>query len=334
MKKLMPTELQWKDFKLHPQKTAFILGSSPSIIDEPLHLLNNKIVYLVNKSWKALEMGLIHKCNGLMYAGLQSWIEHIDEMKEYGLDAIPKFYSDLVVNSHEFKEHASVRDKYYMFPKRKAVSLGHAIKGKHLPNTFEDGIGKTGSVTLDMIIICYLLGFKQIYILGMDCDYTSAKSHFYEGNTWDNHNAAPTIRENIRRGLLTLIEMLAERGVNVVQLSRGWKPITTDDGKIPTDRLENVVQGLVRRRAIGVLEEKFWPLQGDCIEHISVARKMSDKLIALCPSSDVAKVMASLRFVDDTFISKGEKGLHKIKNLYPNDNVRMFNASGDIGDVI
>lgn len=334
MKKLMPTELQWKDFKLHPQKTAFILGSSPSIIDEPLHLLNNKIVYLVNKSWKALEMGLIHKCNGMMYAGLQSWIEHIDEMKEYGLDAIPKFYSDLVVNSHEFKEHASKRDKYYMFPKRKAVSLGHAITGRHLPNTFEDGIGKTGSVTLDMIIICYLLGFKQIYILGMDCDYTSAKSHFYEGNTWDNHNAAPTIRENIRRGLLTLIEMLAERGVNVVQLSRGWKPITTDDGKIPTDRLENVVQGLVRRRAIGVLEEKFWPLQGDCIEHISVARKMSDKLIALCPSSDVAKVMASLRFVDDTFISKGEKGLHKIKNLHPNDNVRMFNASGDIGDVI
>lgn len=330
----MTKELQWEDFKLHPQKTAFILGSSPSIIDEPLHLLNGKIVYLVNKSWKALEMGLIHKCNGIMYAGLQSWIEHIDEMKEYGLDAIPKFYSDLVVNSHEFKEYASERDKYYMFPKRKAVSLGHAIKGKHLPNTFEDGIGKTGSVTLDMIIICYLLGFKQIYVLGMDCDYTSAKSHFYEGNTWDNHNASPTIRENIRSGLLTLIEMLAERGVNVVQLSRGWKPITTDDGKIPTDRLENVVQGLVRRRAIGVLEEKFWPLQGDCIEYISIARKMSDKLIALCPSSDVAKVMASLRFVDDTFISKGEKGLHKIKNLHPNDNVRMFNASGDIGDII
>ena len=42
----MPTQLQWKDFKLHPQKTAFILGSSPSIIDEPLHLLNGKIVYL------------------------------------------------------------------------------------------------------------------------------------------------------------------------------------------------------------------------------------------------------------------------------------------------
>ena len=146
----MTKELQWEDFKLHPQKTAFILGSSPSIIDEPLHLLNGKIVYLVNKSWKALEMGLIHKCNGIMYAGLQSWIEHIDEMKEYGLDAIPKFYSDLVVNSHEFKEYASERDKYYMFPKRKAVSLGHAIKGKHLPNTFEDGIGKTGSCLLAM----------------------------------------------------------------------------------------------------------------------------------------------------------------------------------------
>ena len=265
---------------------------------------------------------------------LPSWIEHIDEMKEYGLDAIPKFYSDLVVNSHEYKAHASERDKYYMFPKRKATSLGRDIKGGYLPETFTDGIGKTGSVTLDMVIICYLLGFKKIYVLGMDCDYTSAKSHFYEGNTWDNHNAAPTTRENIRSRLLALIEMLAERKVSVVQLSRGWKPITANDEKIPTGRLENVVQGLVRRKAIGVLEERFWPLQGDCIEHISIARKMSDKLIALCPSSDVAKVMASLRFVDDTFISKGEKGLHKIKDLHPNDNVRMFSASGDIGDVI
>ena len=330
----MPTELQWKDFKLHPQKTAFILGSSPSLIDEPLHLLNGKIVYLVNKSWKALEMGLIHKCNGIMYAGLQSWIEHIDEMKEYGLDAIPKFYSDLVVNSHEFKEHASERDTYYMFPKRKAVSLGHAIKGKHLPNTFEDGIGKTGSVTLDMIIICYLLGFKQIYILGMDCDYTSAKSHFYEGNTWDNHNAAPTIRENIRSGLLALIEMLAERGVNVVQLSRGFKPMTPDDINIPTDRLENVVKGMVKPKAIGVLEENFYPLQSKYLDKIEVARKKSDKLIALCLDNDSAKIMSALRFVDDTVVSTGESGLQKIKELYPNDNVRMYGASGNIGDII
>ena len=61
---------------------------------------------------------------------------------------------------------------------------------------------------------------------------------------------------------------------------------------------------------------------------------MSDKLIALCTSSDVAKVMASLRFVDDTFISTGESGLQKIKELYPNDNVRMYGASGNIGDII
>ena len=324
----MTKELQWEDFKLHPQKTAFILGSSPSIIDEPLHLLNGKIVYLVNKSWKALEMGLIHKCNGIMYAGLQSWIEHIDEMKEYGLDAIPKFYSDLVVQSHEFKEHASVRDKYYMFPKRKAVSLGHDIKGGNLPKTFEDGIGKTGSVTLDMVIICYLLGFKQIYVLGMDCDYTSAKSHFYEGNTWDNHNAAPTLRGNIRNRLLLLIEMLSEQGVSVVQLSRGFRPISPRDKDIPTDRLENVVQGIVRARSIGVLEEKFWPLEGAYIEHISNARKKCDKLIALCATSDIEKVMGALRFVDETFISTNEDGLSKIKKKHPKDNIRMFRFDG------
>jgi hypothetical protein len=47
----MPKELQWDEYinkaKAQP---AFILGSSPSLIDEPLHLLNDKIVYLVNKS--------------------------------------------------------------------------------------------------------------------------------------------------------------------------------------------------------------------------------------------------------------------------------------------
>tara|TARA_B100001093_G_scaffold493282_1_gene535301 strand:- start:119 stop:1111 length:993 start_codon:yes stop_codon:yes gene_type:complete len=330
----MPKELQWKDFKLHPQKTAFILGSSPSLMDEPLHLLNGKIVYLVNKSWKALEMGLIHKCNGLMYAGLQSWIEHIDEMKEYGLDSIPKFYSDLVVHSHEFKEHASKRDTYYLFPKRKAVSLGLDIKSKHIPNNFIEGIGKTGSVTLDMIILCYLMGFKQVYVLGMDCDYTAAKPHFYEGNTWDNHNAAPTLRHNIRTRLQLVVELLAERGVSVVQLSRGFKPITPQDKTIPTDRLENVVKGMIKPKAIGVLEENFWPLESNQMDYIEIARKKSDKVIALCFSSDVAKIMANLRFVDDTVISTGQQGLDKIKKLYPNDHVRMYGASGSIGDII
>jgi hypothetical protein len=33
-------------------------------------------------------MGLIYKANGICYAGLQSWIYHIDEMNEYGLDNI------------------------------------------------------------------------------------------------------------------------------------------------------------------------------------------------------------------------------------------------------
>jgi hypothetical protein len=67
-------------------------------------------------------MGLIYKANGICYAGLQSWIYHIDEMKEYGLDNIPKFYSDLVVNSLEFKEKVSKNDRYFVFPKRKAFA--------------------------------------------------------------------------------------------------------------------------------------------------------------------------------------------------------------------
>jgi hypothetical protein len=273
-------------------------------------------------------MGLIYKANGICYAGLQSWIYHIDEMKEYGLDNIPKFYSDLVVNSLEFKEKVSKNDRYFVFPKRKAVAGKLDIKAGHLPESIRDGIGKTGSVTLDMIIICYLLGFKTIYVLGMDCDYTAAKSHFYEGNTWDNHNAAPTTRHSIRYRLLKLIEMLDEKGVKCVQLSRGFNPITAKCKRIPTDRLENVIKGHVRPKSIGVLEEEFFPLDTKQIKIIAGVRKKADKIIAICKDKNTATVMAALRFVDDTIIQKGDTAFKKIKKLYPNDNISVYRVNG------
>lgn len=328
----MAKELQWDTVKPVQEGPAFILGSSPSVLDEPLELLNGQKVYLVNKAWKALEMGLLHKANGLMYTGLMSWVKHIDEMKQYGLDAIPKFYSDLVVNSHEFQKHASKHDNYYLVPKRVALSQKKSMKNKYLPDHIKDGIGKTGSVTLDMIIVCYLMGFKKIYVLGMDCDYRTQSMYFFEGHTWDNQNASigATDRQSTRLGLSILTELLANKGVELVQLSRGYKPNPEYkfEKAIKTARLEDVVSGYIYPKTVGILDSDFYPLQADYIDTISKHRKKCHLLLANCKNDDMAKIMSALRFVDKTI--KQSDAVAHVRELYPHDKIRFIKSDGTV----
>ena len=244
----MPERLNWNTLLDREQKMpAFIVGSSPSLLDEPLDLLSGQIVYLCNKAWKALEMQLLHKANGICYTGLSSWINHIDEMKEYGLDYIPKFYSDLIWNSVEYKNNAPDRDRVYVYPKRKLQ--GNSERGArtgYIPDNLHEGIGKTSSVTLDMAYMCYFMGHKKIYLLGMDLDY-STNPYFFEANAWDNKSFGPDAAQGQRKGMnhamCKLSESLAAKGVELVNLSKGYeseyyKELQKDVTAMHTDRLE------------------------------------------------------------------------------------------------
>ncbi len=339
----MPERLNWNTLLDREQKMpAFIVGSSPSLLDEPLDLLSGHVVFLCNKAWKALEMQLLYKANGICYTGLASWIEHIDEMKKYGLDYIPKFYSDLIWDSNEYKNYAPTKDKVYVYSKRKLQGNNEkGGKSGFIPDYLEEGIGKTGSVTLDMAYLCYFMGYKKIYLLGMDLDYTT-NPYFFEANAWDYKVSGPKVQQGQRKGInqamCKLSESMAVKGVELVNLSRGYKSkyyqeLQPHIPKMPIDRLENILSGYVRPKSIGVIHGEFYPLQAEHVELIAKARQYSDKLIISCSQSNMQSVLQALKFVDSTVhVSTVHEALHQLAKQYPKDNIRLFNKDGTFTD--
>jgi hypothetical protein len=313
------------------------MGSSPSILNEPLDLIDKaqQHVYLCNQAWKALEMGILYKCNGIAYTGLASWLAHIDEMKSYGLDNIPKFYSDLIIQSYQYKELAPEFDKYYMYFKRRHMEDEKKdAKNDWLPDTIKDGIGKTGSITLDMAVICYLMGYKKIYLIGMDLDYTAPNGYFFEATSLNYKVSGPTANNGIRRGIhnrmCRMSEVMAKKGVELINISRGYKPEQyTDSLTVPVDRLENVLEGVVKPKAIGCIHNDFSSLSKTHIDQITVARRMCDKLVVSCLDENASTIMSALRNVDQTVIAhSAESSVKILREMYPSDNIRLFHSDG------
>ena len=333
----MPKILSWDTLNKPPNGPAFIIGGSPSVLDEPLHLLSGHRVYLCNKSWKALEMGLLEKANGLCYTGLSSYEEHIDEMNQYGLANIRKFYSDLIVTGVKrstFKVKGDPKEEVFVFPKRVAQKDGNKnLKNNlYLPSRIEDGIGKTGSVTLDMAVICYLMGFRNIYLLGMDLDYTAAQYYFFEGNSWDRKVSEPTLRLGIHTCMCNLAKAMGAKGVSLKNISLGYNPelyAEHTDLTINTDTLQNVLGGYIKPKSIGVIHGDFYPLNHHDTDQIGNARKKCDKLIVSCTKESMVRVMEHVRFVDGAIYSATEQqAIDNITTQYPNDNIRLFHRDG------
>ena len=343
----MPERLNWNTLlDVEKKLPAFIVGGSPSLLDEPLDLLSGQVVFLCNKAWKALEMQLLYKANGICYTGLSSWIEHIDEMKAYGLDYIPKFYSDLIWDSSEYKKYAPNQDKVYVYSKRRLQGNNErGGKSGYIPDDLQEGIGKTGSVTLDMAYLCYFMGYKKIYLLCMDLDYTR-NPYFFEANAWDYKVSGPKVQQGQRKGInqamCKLSESFATKGVELVNLSRGYKSkyyqeLQPHIPAMPTDKLENILSGYVRPKTIGVIHGDFYPLITEHVELIATARQKSDKLIISCLESsksvDMQPVLQALKFVDTTITANTVTlALEQLAKQYPTDNIRLWNKNGSFTD--
>lgn len=145
---------------------CFILGNAPSLKIENLSLLKNEKIFICNKGYNALDIGLPHY-NFYVLADPNVARFNLNDIEEKVTS--PRFYSSVV--SRKVPE---LQKEYITF---------NRIKTKlhdKFPKKFEDGWGKVATVVLDAVMIAYFMGFKEIYLLGVDLDYSSSNTHFYE----------------------------------------------------------------------------------------------------------------------------------------------------------
>jgi hypothetical protein len=310
---------------------CFILGTAPSLEDEDLSLLNGWPVFCCNKAWLAQKMLNLDKCNWIVYTGLASWSADLPDMIDYGPNGIPMI-SDLIYDTNDFsKYYEKYPHDFYVFPKRgENDNISKRISSGYIPTEMSDGWGKAKSVVLDAIIIAYLMGFTDIYLLGVDLDYTSHRFYFYEAGQFHLRANRPTTRDKTYVTLCTLAKGLSEKGVKLTNLSKGFKQILHGGEHMPTGTLADVVGGIYRHKTRGLICGDFYPLTENHINILRYARQGCDIVHAGVYKQEAVKVVEAIRGVDKVIKCENlENGILSVLEEYPQDKVRVFYNQND-----
>ena len=95
-----------------------------------------------------------------------------------------------------------------------------------MPSHYYDGWGKAVTVVVDAALIAYFLGFKEIYILGVDLYYKdNANTHFYgkeESIYIDNKKPTRLISDALNITVKNLNKFFKHHSVKMVNLSKGY----------------------------------------------------------------------------------------------------------------
>ena len=224
----------------HYGERCFILGNGPSLLNENLSLLKNEKIFICNKGYKALDIGLISHYDYFVLTDVRVYKQDYEEIQTKV--SSPRFYSSLISEQNEYvngpkEDYVSIL-RFDKKDKRDKRKMG--IIRNIMPTKFSDGWGKTRTVVFDAALVAFFMGFKEIYLLGTDLSFDNiTNTHFYGTgvretkliNEFSNKTATwPIIVKNLNN-------LFESKNVNFVNLSKGYKL----DYGLKTDTLENVI---------------------------------------------------------------------------------------------
>lgn len=149
----------------HINQRCFIVATGPSLTIEDLNLLENEITFGMNSLCK-----VFNKIGWeTTYYGVQDYGVY-DILK----DDIANIKNSTVLVGDNLKKRFHLKDKYVQFPLN---FLNHTMTCKPPYNTiFSDDcysvVYDGYTITYSLIQIAVYMGFKEIYLVGADCNYS------------------------------------------------------------------------------------------------------------------------------------------------------------------
>lgn len=212
--------MDFLDYKnKHENEECFILGNSPGLSKENLSLIKNKKIFICNKGYKAIDLGLPH-FNYYVISDYTVFNKIKNDIKKY-VD-VPVFISSVL--SKKFAKRLKQDYSHYVenatiYPKHK----GRIIKS--IPDDLSQGWVGGFTVLIDAILIAVHMGFKNIHILGMSLDYTQENNHFYNDDSREmaHKNTVPQHLDALLENILKLKNELNSRGISIINHSNDWK---------------------------------------------------------------------------------------------------------------
>lgn len=167
-----------KEFKnKHLGERCFIIATGPSLTIEDIEKLENEITFSMNSivlafkdtQWRPTYYGIQDE---YVYEKIKN------EVDNSGLKNI--FFGDSILNKFELDKNSLI------FPLNK---LNHNIKhvkyGSKFSNDSFSVVYDGYSITYSLLQIAVYMGFKEIYLLGTDCNYTKEQKYFKDHGHFD-----------------------------------------------------------------------------------------------------------------------------------------------------
>lgn len=201
---------------VHKGDRCFIVATGPSLTMSDLALIKNEITFGMNSITKIFDKTDWRPT----YYGIQD--RQVYEKME---DSILDYYrsADNVFVADQLGRYFNLPANFIQFPYNGNY---HIYRGAYedysvdfSPNAYEvvyDGY----SITYSLIEIAIYMGFKEIYLLGADCNYPKGeKNHFVESGFVDKNAASNPIR--MRVGYQAAKEYADAHGIKIVNCTRG-----------------------------------------------------------------------------------------------------------------
>ena len=155
---------------IHNGKRCFILGNGPSVNRTNLELIKDEIVFTTNQLF---DTSFTYYVTDNRWVILDNFgdICKIKKPVFLGSSASKVYKQMLKLNYHGFYNP--------VFFKTKAGPKHWMWEGAEMPINLERGVSDGATVITGCLQIAYYMGFKKVYLLGCDCDF-SKKGHFYD----------------------------------------------------------------------------------------------------------------------------------------------------------
>lgn len=159
---------------LHKGQRCFIIGTGPSLNKTNLSLIKDEVIFGVNTLYRGLsKFGIT--CNYYAVSDPHVWQNHSRNILE--LDTI------LLLSDGAGKSYLSNMSYFQKFQKKEPLiirQLGLMWSAKCFSKDLSVGVYNAPTVIIDICLqAAYYMGFKEVYLLGCDCDYGG--SH-YDGS--------------------------------------------------------------------------------------------------------------------------------------------------------
>ena len=204
--------MEWEPFNnKHKGERCFILGNAPNLVQENLNLLKDETIFITNRGYKAREHGLTHY-NYHVVVDQKFYDDYADEL--YHLEEGVKFYPELfhTLPNYRGEDHVKV---IYRLPKWHLLG-----KARSWPKKYSDGWGKTGNAVLQATMIASFMGFKEIYLLGVEMIYKKGATHFYKDTSEREQNVPDGHRSKGPDFIPVFVSRLGKKGIKFVNLTR------------------------------------------------------------------------------------------------------------------